>query len=121
MARPWESSLIEGAAAELKRLHIGMVLNLQETGEHSRCGPGILSDSGFSYRPETVMAAGVAVYHMCWPDMCTPTLPQITRIVQVRRSQLRRGATFCESTFADSSGHDSLNLSVCLHVQMPPP
>jgi protein tyrosine phosphatase domain-containing protein 1 len=84
MARPWESKLVGGALQELQRLNFGMVLNLQEIGEHAHCGAGILASSGFSYNPETLMAAGIGYYHMCWPDMSTPSLDAITRVVQVK-------------------------------------
>ena len=33
-------------------LNIGMIVNLQEPGEHSLCGEGINDEIGFSYNPE---------------------------------------------------------------------
>ena len=84
MARPWEQNLKSGTLQELQRLNFGMVLNLEETGEHANCGPGNLPASGFTYDPETVMAAGIGYFHMCWPDMTAPDLGTMTRICQVR-------------------------------------
>jgi hypothetical protein len=83
MARPWQQNLEAGALEQLKAHNFGMILNLQETGEHSACGPGLLAASGFSYAPETFMRAGIGYYHMPWPDMSVPSLPAIMRIVQV--------------------------------------
>jgi hypothetical protein len=83
MARPWQVNLEAGAAAQLRDLNVGMVLNLQEMGEHAHCGPGNLSSTGFSYDPETIMQAGIGFYLMSWPDMATPRLDWIIKIVQV--------------------------------------
>ena len=33
-------------------LKIGMIVNLQEPGEHALCGDGIIAEVGFSYNPE---------------------------------------------------------------------
>lgn len=56
-------------------------------GEHDSCGPGNLSVSGFTYNPETFMAARVGVYNISWRDMGVPTLEKIMDIVQVRDVQ----------------------------------
>lgn len=101
MARPSQAALVNGALAALVKLDFGMVLNLQEAGEHAHCGPGVLRSSGFSYQPETVMAAGIGVFHMCWPDMSVPGLDAMMRIVQVMRhvcqEQQRRIAVHCHA------------------------
>ena len=34
-------------------LNIGAIFNLQEPGEHAKCGDGVLKESGFHYLPET--------------------------------------------------------------------
>jgi hypothetical protein len=43
---------------KFKSLRLFSIINLQEKGEHALCGDGIDEDSGFSYKPEDVMAAG---------------------------------------------------------------
>ena len=101
MARPWERNLAAGALQQLARLDFGMLLNLQEAGEHAHCGPGVLDSSGFSYHPETVMRAGIGVFHMCWPDMRVPPLDTVMKIVQVMQhvchAQRRRIAVHCHA------------------------
>ena len=37
---------------QMLALNIGMIVNLQEPGEHSLCGDGINDEIGFSYNPE---------------------------------------------------------------------
>lgn len=54
-----------------------------QVGEHDSCGPGNLSVSGFTYNPETFMAARIGVYNISWRDMGVPTLEKIMDIVQV--------------------------------------
>jgi hypothetical protein len=101
MARPWQANLEAGAADRLRDLNFGMVLNLQELGEHAHCGPGNLPSSGFSYQPETILQTGIGVYHMGWPDMAMPQLDWITKVVQIMRHvcqvQGRRVAVHCHS------------------------
>lgn len=56
---------------------------LLQVGEHAGCGPGILRHTGFSYDPETLMAAGVGVTNFSWQDMGVPDLERMMDIVQV--------------------------------------
>ena len=58
--------------------------SVQEVGEHAHCGRGILPASGFSYDPETFMAAEIGVYNFSWRDMGVPTLFKMMDIVQVK-------------------------------------
>jgi protein tyrosine phosphatase domain-containing protein 1 len=55
-----------------------------QVGEHESCGPGNLAVSGFTYNPETFMAAKIGVYNISWRDMGVPTLEKMMDIVQVR-------------------------------------
>ncbi len=55
-----------------------------QVGEHASCGPGNLPQSGFSYDPESFMAAGIGVYNFSWRDMGVPDLERMMDIVQVR-------------------------------------
>jgi hypothetical protein len=57
-----------------------------QVGEHESCGPGNLAVSGFTYNPETFMAAKIGVYNISWRDMGVPTLEKIMDIVQVCRA-----------------------------------
>lgn len=57
--------------------------HLQEVGEHAHCGQGNLPNTGFSYDPESFMAAGIGVYNFSWRDMGVPTLHRMLDIVQV--------------------------------------
>ena len=90
-----------GSVAELQSLNFGMVLNLQETGEHAHCGPGLLAASGLTYLPDTFMQAGIGYFHMCWQDMSTPNLAAMTHIVQVMHhvchDQRQRIAVHCHA------------------------
>lgn len=82
MARPWHSNLVV-AVTDLSRLGFGVVINLQETGEHAWCGPGNLRHTGFSYDPATLQQHQIGYCHMAWPDMNVPDLPYVLKIVQV--------------------------------------
>lgn len=82
MARPWQSNL-KIAVSELKRLGFGMVVNLQEVGEHASCGPGNLEHTGFTYDPATLQQHQISYCPMAWPDMNVPALPHVLKIVQV--------------------------------------
>lgn len=56
---------------------------MHQVGEHESCGPGNLAASGFTYNPETFMAAKIGVYNISWRDMGVPTLEKMMDIVQV--------------------------------------
>lgn len=84
MARPWQDSVLQHNLVDVfVRNNIGMILNLQEVGEHGTCGPGVLPSSGFSYDPNTFMAARVGFYNFSWRDMGVPDLVKMMDIVQV--------------------------------------
>lgn len=65
-----------------RTVHTGILLS-QEVGEHAHCGPGNLPSCGFTYSPESFMAAGVGFYNFSWRDMGVPNLDKIMDIVQV--------------------------------------
>ena len=54
-----------------------------QVGEHDGCGPGCLASSGFSYDPESFMAARIGFYNFSWRDMGVPDLDKMMDIVQV--------------------------------------
>ncbi|KAG1660568.1 hypothetical protein FOA52_005104 [Chlamydomonas sp. UWO 241] len=102
MARPWQSYVAQfGLVDAFVRSRIGMILNLQEIGEHEHCGPGNLPSSGFSYYPDTFMAAGIGFYNFGWRDMGVPDLDKMMDIVQVMdyvvSVERRRVAVHCHA------------------------
>ena len=58
MQRPNETSLHNGALADMTKKRFTAVFNLTEPGEHPFCGCGNLAVSGFPYLPETFMSHG---------------------------------------------------------------
>ena len=101
MARPWESSLHERALQALLQHRIGLVVNLQEIGEHAHCGPGVLPASGFSYLPETLMQHSIQYLHAGWQDMGVPNLASVLKIAQMMHRAItcerRKVAVHCHS------------------------
>lgn len=84
MQRPSERLIREhGVCEQFRRLGIRAVVNLQQAGEHPYCGDGILLESGFSYRPETFMEAGISYFNFPWHDMGVPSHAVLMSIVQV--------------------------------------
>lgn len=85
MARPWQSNVTGGGLLvdAFVKSNIGMILNLQEVGEHDNCGPGNLPKSGFTYDPDSFMAAQIGFYNFSWRDMGVPDLSKMMDIVQV--------------------------------------
>ncbi|PNW80650.1 hypothetical protein CHLRE_07g325724v5 [Chlamydomonas reinhardtii] len=84
MARPWQAYVEQYRLVDaFKQANIGMILNLQEVGEHASCGPGNLPGTGFTYDPESFMAAGIGYYNFSWRDMGVPSLDRMMDIVQV--------------------------------------
>ncbi len=60
-----------------------------QLGEHAHCGPGVLPNTGFSYDPESFMAAGIHVFNGSWQDMGVPTMEHALGLVQVASQHLR--------------------------------
>ncbi|KPA84566.1 putative Phosphatase [Leptomonas pyrrhocoris] len=71
--------------AQFSAKHVTGVLNLQEKGEHSNCGPeGVYESSGYSYNgAEDLMPHGISYYEFPWPDMTAPEQEVVLRSVQV--------------------------------------
>lgn len=58
---------------ELKNKSIGLIINLQQEGEHPYCGPNkVLEDSGFSYNPHDFISEGIDVILGGWQDLSIP-------------------------------------------------
>ncbi|KAL7750471.1 hypothetical protein RI367_004245 [Sorochytrium milnesiophthora] len=69
---------------------IGAIINLQEIGEHPRCGDGI-QKCGFSYDPELWMKANFFYYNFAWRDMEVPTLSYMLGLVKVMTYEVESG------------------------------
>jgi len=84
MARPnGIGKSAEVLMANLKVANVGAVVNLQQVGEHSACGPGVLPHTGFSYDPEQLMDHGISCYNFSWRDMTTPPMQLVFAVVNI--------------------------------------
>nr|CCC95910.1 unnamed protein product [Trypanosoma congolense IL3000] len=81
-------SLIE----QFKERGITGVLNLQEKGEHARCGPdGVYASTGYSYDgEEDLMRFKISYYEFPWADMTAPKQDIVLRSVQVMDSHVKK-------------------------------
>ncbi len=103
IARPWQEYIHKYSLVDaFLRANIGMILNLQEVGEHDSCGPGNLPSSGFSYEPESFTAARIGFYNFSWRDMGVPDLYRMMDIVQVCMHLIMHGRM--------GAGHECMDL-----------
>lgn len=56
------------------------MFNLQEPGEHPKCGDGIIPKTGFSYTPEDLMANRISYFNCYWQDLSNPSHNQALNI-----------------------------------------
>jgi hypothetical protein len=119
MQRPNEEALLAGALEDMATKKITAVFNLTEPGEHPYCGTGTLEESGFPYLPQTLMTKGstlilsmsdfhsfqfcsffllflllivlVKHFNFNWPDMTTPDMTMIDRIVYIACTEMFNG------------------------------
>ena len=66
----------------MRDLNVGVVINLQEPGEHSICADGIDDQIGFSYNPEAFQAVGIATFNWYWEDLTCPDFEKVLMICQ---------------------------------------
>ena len=93
IARPWQENIHKYSLVDaFLHANVGMILNLQEVGEHDSCGPGNLPSSGFSYEPESFTAARIGFYNFSWRDMGVPDVDRMMDIVQVCMHSISMGA-----------------------------
>jgi len=60
------------------RHHVKAIFNLQEPGEHEKCGDGVKDMKiGFAYDPNTLQKHGISVYFFHWQDMTNPTIKEL--------------------------------------------
>ncbi|XP_067303492.1 protein tyrosine phosphatase domain-containing protein 1 isoform X2 [Pseudorasbora parva] len=92
MARP-SSEIIEkfDIIDQFLRCGLKTVINLQCPGEHASCGNPLDPKSGFTYRPETFMEAGIYFYNFRWNDYGVASLTSILDMVKVMSFAILEG------------------------------
>ncbi|XP_034023256.1 protein tyrosine phosphatase domain-containing protein 1 isoform X2 [Thalassophryne amazonica] len=92
MARP-STEIIEkySIIEQFHRFGLRTVINLQRPGEHASCGNSLEQESGFTYRPETFMKAGIYHYNFGWKDYGVASLTTILDMVKVMSFAVQEG------------------------------
>ncbi|KAM9364079.1 protein tyrosine phosphatase domain-containing protein 1 [Pholidichthys leucotaenia] len=92
MARP-STEIIEkyNIIEQFQRCGLKTVINLQRPGEHASCGNPLEQESGFTYRPETFMEAGIYYYNFGWKDYGVASLATILDMVKVMSFAVQEG------------------------------
>ncbi|KAJ8360866.1 hypothetical protein SKAU_G00173910 [Synaphobranchus kaupii] len=92
MARP-STEIIEkyNIIDQFQRCGLRTVINLQRPGEHASCGNPLEQESGFTYRPETFMEAGIYFYNFGWKDYGVASLTTILDMVKVMSFAIQEG------------------------------
>ncbi|KAM7402737.1 hypothetical protein PAMP_017951 [Pampus punctatissimus] len=92
MARP-STEIIEkyNIIEQFQRCGLKTVINLQRPGEHASCGNPLEQESGFTYRPETYMEAGIYYYNFGWKDYGVASLTTILDMVKVMSFAVQEG------------------------------
>ncbi|MED6274829.1 Protein tyrosine phosphatase domain-containing protein 1 [Characodon lateralis] len=92
MARP-SSEVIEkyNIIQQFQRCGLKTVINLQRPGEHASCGYPLEQESGFTYRPEIFMEAGIYYYNFGWKDYGVASLTTILDMVKVMSFAVQEG------------------------------
>ncbi|KAM6980793.1 protein tyrosine phosphatase domain-containing protein 1 [Aplochiton taeniatus] len=92
MARP-STEIIEkyNIIDQFQRCGLRTVINLQRPGEHASCGNPLEPESGFTYRPETFMEAGIYFYNFGWKDYGVASLTTILDMVKVMSFAIQEG------------------------------
>ncbi|MCI4390192.1 hypothetical protein PGIGA_G00119740 [Pangasianodon gigas] len=92
MARP-STEIIEKYSIINQFLGCGLktIINLQRPGEHASCGYPLEPESGFTYRPEVFMEAGIYFYNFGWKDYGVASLTTILDMVKVMSFAVQEG------------------------------
>ncbi|XP_030586178.1 protein tyrosine phosphatase domain-containing protein 1 [Archocentrus centrarchus] len=92
MARP-STEIIEkyNIIEQFQRCGLKTIINLQRPGEHASCGNPLEQESGFTYRPETFMEAGIYYYNFGWKDYGVASLTTILDMVKVMSFAVQEG------------------------------
>lgn len=92
MARPSTEIIKKYSVIEqFQRCRIKTVINLQRPGEHASCGNPLEPESGFTYRPEIFMEAGIYFYNFGWKDYGVASLTTILDMVKVMSFAILEG------------------------------
>ncbi|XP_012693979.1 protein tyrosine phosphatase domain-containing protein 1 isoform X2 [Clupea harengus] len=76
---------------QFQRCSLKTVINLQRPGEHASCGNPLEVESGFTYRPEIFMEAGIYFYNFGWKDYGVASLTTILDMVKVMSFAIQEG------------------------------
>ncbi|XP_067359872.1 protein tyrosine phosphatase domain-containing protein 1 isoform X2 [Channa argus] len=92
MARP-STEIIDkyNIIEQFQRCSLKTIINLQRPGEHASCGNPLEPESGFTYRPETFMKAGIYYYNFGWKDYGVASLTTILDMVKVMSFAVQEG------------------------------
>ncbi|XP_051528783.1 protein tyrosine phosphatase domain-containing protein 1-like isoform X1 [Myxocyprinus asiaticus] len=92
MARP-STEIIEKfkIIEQFQACGLKTVINLQRPGEHASCGSTLEPESGFTYRPEVFMEAGIYFYNFGWKDYGVASLTNILDMVKVMSFAMQEG------------------------------
>jgi len=93
MQRPSDAMIEDSDCNLLEQFNqsgITALFNLQQSGEHPFCGPGILPN-GFSYTPEKFMAAGINHFNFNWKDLTCPKIDYACAIVDIALKEIANG------------------------------
>lgn len=91
MARPNTAAIKEfNIIQQFHDANIKTLINLQECGEHSTCGPD-LEESGFSYNPQDFMDSKIYFYNFACPDFGASANGTILDRVRVMQFAISKG------------------------------
>uniref|UniRef100_A0A8C6T6D3 Protein tyrosine phosphatase domain-containing protein 1 n=1 Tax=Neogobius melanostomus TaxID=47308 RepID=A0A8C6T6D3_9GOBI len=92
MARP-STEIIEKyhIIEQFRSCGLKTVINLQRPGEHASCGNPLEQESGFTYKPEIFMEAGIYYYNFGWKDYGVASLTTILDMVKVMSFAVQEG------------------------------
>ncbi|XP_035238199.1 protein tyrosine phosphatase domain-containing protein 1-like [Anguilla anguilla] len=92
MARP-STEIIQkyDVIEQFQRCGIRTLINLQHPGEHASCGNELEQESGFTYRPEAFMEAGIYYYNYAWRDYGVASLATVLDMAKVMSFAVQEG------------------------------
>ncbi|XP_046407111.1 protein tyrosine phosphatase domain-containing protein 1-like [Ischnura elegans] len=91
MSRPSTCVILnKNVIDQFKRKRIQSIINLQQPGEHSKCGPP-LENCGFSYDPEIFMKEGIYFYNFSMKDYGEAGESRILDMVKVMSFAISEG------------------------------
>ncbi|XP_062842803.1 protein tyrosine phosphatase domain-containing protein 1 [Trichomycterus rosablanca] len=92
MARPSTENIDKyNIIEQFLKCGLKTIINLQRPGEHASCGHPLEPESGFTYRPEVFMEAGIYFYNFGWKDYGVASLATILDMVKVMSFAMQEG------------------------------